>query len=82
MLHVVDDKGDDRDSTVVMALAFHQCRLGSIPSVDAICGLSVVECCCCCEGFSLGTPVFRHPPTFQNSNSNKQWMKEPFCGSH
>ena len=48
--------------SVVKVFASKQCDPGSIPEVDAICGLSFVF---------LGTPVFLplQKPTFPNSNS-------------
>ena len=57
---------------VVRALASHQCGTGSNPSVDAICGLSLLLVLSLApRGFSPGTPVFPSPqkPTLQNSNS-------------
>ena len=57
---------------VVRALASHQCGTGSNPSVDAICGLSLLLVLSLApRGFSSGTPVFPSPqkPTLQNSNS-------------
>ena len=52
------------------ALASHQCGPGSIPSVDAICGLSLLLC----RYFPpRGSPVFPSPrkPTFPNFNSTR-----------
>ena len=73
-----------RDGTVVRVLASHQCGPGSNPSVDAICGLSLLLVLSfALRGFSLGTPVFPSPqkPTFPNSNSTRNQVdKEPLCG--
>ena len=73
-----------RDGTVVRVLASHQCGPGSNPSVDAICGLSLLLVLSfALRGFSLGTPVFPSPqkPTFLNSNSTRNHVdKEPLCG--
>ena len=66
--NVTGSKGD----AVVRALASHQCGTGSNPSVDAICGLSLLLVLSLApRGFSPGTPVFPSPqkPTLQNSNS-------------
>ena len=66
--NVTGSKGD----AVVRALASHQCGTGSNPSVDAICGLSLLLVLFLApRGFSPGTPVFPSPqkPTLQNSNS-------------
>ena len=57
---------------VVRALASHQCGPGSNPSVDAICGLSLLLVLSFApRGFSPDTPVFPSPqkPTLPNSNS-------------
>ena len=67
------------------ALASHQCGPGSIPGVDAICGLNLLLVLLLApRGFSPGTPVFLPPqkPTFPNFNSTlKQWRnEEPLCG--
>ena len=54
------------------ALASHQCGPGSNPSVDAICGLSLLLVLSFApRGFSPDTPVFPSPqkPTLPNSNS-------------
>ena len=73
-----------RDGAVVRVLASHQCGPGSNPSVDAICGLSLLLVLSfALRGFSLGTPVFPSPqkPTFPNSNSTRNQVdKEPLCG--
>ena len=47
-----------RVGAVVRALAFHQCDPGSIPGLDAICGLSFLVLYSAPRGFSPGTPVF------------------------
>ena len=69
---------------MVRALASHQCRPGSNPGVNAICGLSLLLVLSFApRGFSLGTPVFPSPrkPTFPNSNSiRNQVDKKPLCG--
>ena len=69
---------------MVRTLASHQCGPGSNPSVDAMCGLSLLLVLSfALRGFSLGTPVFPSPrkPTFPNSNSiRNQVDKEPLCG--
>ena len=60
-----------RDGAVVRALASHKCVPGSIPGLDAICGLSLLLVHFSApRGFSPGTPVFPSPqkPTFTNSN--------------
>ena len=73
-----------RDGAMVRALASHQCGLGSNPSVDAICGLSLLLVLSFApRGFSPGTPVFPSPqkPTFPNSNSARNQVdEEPLCG--
>ena len=55
-----------RDSTVIRALAFHQCGPGSIPGFYAICGLSLLVLYSAPRGFSPGTLIFPSPqkPTF------------------
>ena len=61
-----------KDGAVVRALASHQCGLGSIPGLAAICGLSLLLVLVPApRGFSPGTPVFPSPqkPTLLNSNS-------------
>ena len=66
------------------ALASHQCGPGSNPSVNTICGLSLLLVLSFTpRGFSPGTPVFPSPqkPTFPNSNSTRNQVdKEPLCG--
>ena len=66
------------------ALASHQCGPGSNPSVDTLCGLSLLLVLSFTpRGFSPGTPVFPSPqkPTFPNSNSTRNQVdKEPLCG--
>ena len=66
------------------ALASLQCVLGSNPSVDAKCGLSLLLVLSFAPtGFSPGTPVFPSPqkPTFPNSNSARNQVdEEPLCG--
>ena len=73
-----------RDGAVVRALASHQCGPGSNPSVDAICGLSLLLVLSLApRGFSPGTPVFPSPqkPTFPNSSSTRNQVdEEPLCG--
>ena len=73
-----------RDGAVVRVFACHQCGPGSNPSVDAICGLSLLLVLSfALEGFSPGTPVFPSPqkPAFPNSTSTRNHVdKEPLCG--
>ena len=55
-----------------LTLASHQCGPGSNPSVDAICGLSLLLVFSLApRGFSPGTPFLPSPlkPTLSNSNS-------------
>ena len=70
--------------SLVRALASHQCGPGSNPSVDTLCGLSLLLVLSFTpRGFSPGTPVFPSPqkPTFPNSNSTRNQVdKEPLCG--
>ena len=70
--------------SLVRALASHQCGPGSNPSVDTICGLSLLLVLSFTpRGCSPGTPVFPSPqkPTFPNSNSTRNQVdKEPLCG--
>ena len=57
------------------ALASHQCVAGSIPSVDAICGLSLLLG----RYFALrGSPVFPSPqkPTFPNFDSTRNQVDQ------
>ena len=57
------------------ALASHQCAAGSIPSVDAICGLSLLLG----RYFALrGSPVFPSPQklTFPNFNSTRNQVDQ------
>ena len=74
----------DKGGAVVRALTSHQCGPGSSPSVDAICGFSLLLVLPLApRGFSLGTPVFPSPqkPAFPNSNSTRnQADEEPLCG--
>ena len=69
---------------MVRALASHQCGPDSNPSVDAICGLSLLLVLSLApRGFFPGTPVFPSPqkPTFANSNSTRNQVdEEPLCG--
>ena len=68
-----------KGGTVVRALAFHQCCPGSNPSVDAICGLSLLLVLSFApRGFPPGTLVFPSPQksTFPNSNSTKYQVSE------
>ena len=71
----------ERNGAVGRALASHQCDSGSDPSVDAICGLSLLlALSLALRGFS---PVFPSPqkPTFPNSNlTRNQVDEEPVCG--
>ena len=70
--------------SLVRVLASHQCGPGSNPSVDTICGLSLLLVLSFTpRGFSPRTPVFPSPqkPTFPNSNSTRNQVdKEPLCG--
>ena len=51
-----------KGGAMARALASHQCRPGSNPGVDAICGLSLLLVLSLApRGFSLGTPVFPSP---------------------
>ena len=45
-------------SAVVRAVAYHQCRPGSIPGSDVICGLSLLILYSARRGFPPGVPVF------------------------
>ena len=48
-----------KGGTVVRALASHQCGLGANPSVNALCGLSLLLVLSfALRGFTPGTPVF------------------------
>ena len=73
-----------KGGAVVRALASHQCGPGSNPSVDTICGLSLVLVLSLApRGFFPGTPVFPslQKPTFPNSNSTRNQVdEEPLCG--
>ena len=73
-----------RDGAVVRVLASHQCGPGSNPSVDAICGLSLLLVLSFAPtGFSPGSPVFPSPqkPTFPNSNLIRNKVdEEQLCG--
>ena len=65
--------GGGRDVAVVIAVASHQCGLGSIPGrgVIKLCGLSLLLVLILApRGISLGTLVFPSPqkPTLLNSN--------------
>ena len=63
-----------RDGAVVRAIASHQCGPGSNPSVDAMCGLSLLLVLSFApRGFSPGSPVFPslQKPTFPNFNSTR-----------
>ena len=75
---------------VVSALAStHQCGPGSYPSVDTICGLTLLFILSLAQkGFYLGTPVFPSPqkPTLPNSNSiwsaqtcSNKFLRTPKC---
>ena len=69
---------------MVRALSSHQCGPSSNPSVDAICGLSLLLVLSLApRGFSPGTPVSPslQKPTFPNSNStSNQVDEEPLRG--
>ena len=69
---------------MVRALACHRCDSGSIPGLDAICGLSLLLVLFSApRGFSPGTPVFHSPqkPTFPYSNLIQISVdEEPLCG--
>ena len=69
---------------MVRALASHQCGPGSNPSIDAMCGLSLLLVLSfALRGFSPGTPVLPSPqkPTFPNSNlTRNQVDEEPLTG--
>jgi len=73
-----------KGGAVVRALASHKCGPGSIPGVDAICGLSLLLVLSLApRGFCPGTPVFPSPQksTFPNSNSTRNQVdEEPLCG--
>ena len=73
-----------REGAVVRALASHQCGPGSNPSVDAICGWSLLSVLSfASRGFSPATPVFPSPqkPAFTNSTSTRNRVdEEPLCG--
>ena len=75
---------ESKGGAVVRALTSHQCGPGSNPSVDAICGLTLLLVLShALRGFSLGTSVFPSPqkPTFPNSNSSRSQVdEEPPCG--
>ena len=61
----------------------YQCGPGTNPSVDAICGLSLLLTLLCSKRFSSGTPVFPSPQKaiFPNSNSTRNQVdEEPLCG--
>ena len=69
--------------TVVRALASHLCGPGSNPSVETICGLSLLVLSLAQRDFSPGTPVFPIPqkPTFPHCNSiRNQVDEEPLGG--
>ena len=59
-----------RDGAVVRALASHQCGPGSIPGVNAICGLSSSPLF---PRIFSGTPVFLSPQKTTFPNSNSTW---------
>ena len=69
---------------MVRALASNQCGPGSNPSIDAMCGLSLLLVLSfALRGFSPGTPVLPSPqkPTFPNSNlTRNQVDEEPLTG--
>ena len=71
-----------RGGAVARALASHQCGLGSNPSIEAICGLSLLVLSLASSGFSPGTPVFLSPkkPTFPNCNSTRNQVDEEPLG--
>ena len=56
------EQGWSKGGAVVRALASHQCGPVSNPSVDAICGLSLLlVLSLAARGFSPGSPVFPSP---------------------
>ena len=64
---------------MVRALTSHHCGPGSNPSVEAICGLSLLLVFSFPpSSFSPGTPVFlpSQKPTFPNSNSTRNQVDE------
>ena len=66
---------------VVRALASHQCGPGSIPGLDARCGLSLLLILVLASAvFSLGTLVFPSPQkqTLPNSNSILRYLLDIF----
>ena len=68
-----------RDGSVVTALASHHSGSGSIPGLNAICGLSLfLVLFSAPRGFSLGTLVFPsdQKATFPNSNSTQILVDE------
>ena len=65
---------------MVRTLASHRCDPGSNPSMDTICGLSLLLVLSfASRGFSPGTPVFPSPqkPTFPNFNSTRNQVDIP-----
>ena len=63
-----------KGGTVVTALSFHQCGLGSTLGVDAICGLNLLLVhSFALRGFSPGTPVF--PSSKFNSSKFQEPLK-------
>ena len=50
-----------RVGAVVRVLAFHQCVLGSIPTLSIISGLNLLVLYSAPRGFSPATPVFPSP---------------------
>ena len=77
------EKKGSKGGAVVRTPASSYCGPGSIRSVDAICGLSLLLVLSFApRGFSPGTPVFPSPqkPAFPNSNSTRnQVNEEPLC---
>ena len=69
---------------MVRGLSSHWCSLGANPSVNAICGLSLLLVLFFgLRGFSLGTKVFPSPQKTTLPNSNlirNQVDKEPLSG--
>ena len=73
-LELTDTLGN-KGSAVVRALASYECEPASNPSVDAICGLSLLLCLFLApRGFSLGTSAFPTPKKhrhFQNPTRSR-----------
>ena len=66
-----------RDGAMVRALTSHQCGPASNPSVNAICGLSLLLVLSFApRGFFPGTPVFPSPQKPILPNSNLIWNEQ------